>query len=230
MELEYKFYLPENSEVREIAESSYWSAWPHEPFKLYEHHAVYYSDRENKLISSQTALRLRRENERRILTIKQPRLSRGSLTMRREWNFPWTDKTPEPEELAALFDAEKTADGRKMAAFFRTFPPAAFYSEMSTNIKRLESVFKFPGCKAAVSIDEGILKGGSKTEKCRELEVEFISGDEGAFCAAAVNIKKHFSLLKGTKDKYSRLLALLEASRREEKAAAEKNRRTDGQS
>lgn len=213
MELEYKFYIPPEKSVESILRDALWDLWEHEAWRCSRHRAKYYTEAGGRLAEARISLRVRREDESYILTVKRPQTSSGSLSLRYEWNFPYSDKTPEAAEIAALLAAEDDAEAARTAEFFRSFPPGCFYSDMSTAIIRCESLVHFPDCSALVSIDEGVLRGGCLEENCRELEIELADGAPEGLDRPAALIEEYFGLREGTSHKLARCLALRERSK-----------------
>lgn len=214
MEVEYKFYLPEDLSPETLREDPFWALFRHSPWTFYHMKADYYQDRQGLLRKHEVSLRLRMENEARILTVKKPKFLEGGLAERYEWNFPWPAAEPLPAEIVRALESLDEPEALAAAQLFKKIPPDALRTEMRTDIRRLEAEFQCEKLRFFVCLDEGLLFGGSLSEPCREIELELISGDSRLFDAAASAVKKYFALEDGTESKFLRCLNLLERSQK----------------
>ncbi len=211
MEIEYKFYLPEHLRVPELIRDPFWERYTYEPWRSIKMQADYYDDEAAKLSSAGISIRIRREDETSILTVKAPSGQEGTLSERLEWNYPVKPGTPELSQVIALLHNEP--DSSSVISFLKEMGDEPLLSDMRTDVTRWEARMNFGGAFAVVSIDEGMLYGGSLREPCRELEVEYLSGEEEAFTEAALTIQEEFGLLGNTRNKLVRMLDLSRLSR-----------------
>ncbi len=213
MEIEYKFYLPSiiNSEM--IRQDPFWDDFTHEPWRLIDMEAIYYEVPDLRLSEAGIALRVRQENELTILTIKAPAGLEGTLSERLEWNFPLRKKAISLREVIELLRSEQGT--QDLVSFLEDLGDQELFSDMHTAVTRYESRMNLGESYAVLSIDEGYLAGGTLEEPCRELEVEYLSGDEKAFRETSLGIQKHFGLLGDTENKLVRMLRLRKRSRKQ---------------
>lgn len=208
MELEYKFLLPETLTGERVLRDPIWDNWAHGPWESYRLRAAYYRDPSGLLAEAGVGLRVRQENDEFVLTVKAPKASANGLSLRYEWNFPWSGRGPECREVAELLLTQDDEAAASAADVFRSLGDEALINDMRTDILRLEAELDLVSCRAAVCLDEGVLYGGTLSEPCRELEIELLSGDAAAMHEAAALIRQHFGLTPGTVTKQGRCVAL----------------------
>ena len=155
---------------------------------------TYFDAPDGALSSRHMTLRLRRENEETVCTIKTP-LSDGS---RGEWECAATNIEDGLRRLTAMGAPEIIGQlantglvPRCGARFIR------FAAEVATTDGTAE-----------LALDSGILLGGNRQMPLCEVEVELKSGSDAAAMALAADLAVRFGLTEEPKSKFRRALAL----------------------
>ncbi len=163
--------------------------------KNIEMHSKYFDTKNNFLYLSRASLRLRRENDKSVVTVKTPKGADGALSHRGEWQveaesiadaLPHLEKEGCPEHVLTLAKEELCI----VAEFCFTRRCA----HIKTN--RFE---------AELCVDIGYLSpDGVKKAPLYEVEIELISGDVAALCKFGEDLSKRFSMRSETLSKLTR--------------------------
>ena len=182
-EIELKYALPYDFSESEIFSSV--SGLIYGDIKTIEMHSIYFDTKDNLLAASRTSLRLRRENDLSVVTVKTPKDSSGALANRGEWQveadsissaLPELSKTDSPEIIFSFSENELVV----VAEFSFT---------------RKMAYVKAADFEAELCVDIGYLSpdGKLKAPLC-ELEIELKSGDVSALCKFGDELCTKFSL------------------------------------
>lgn len=155
---------------------------------------TYFDTPDGALSARHMTLRLRRENEARVCTLKTP-LPDGS---RGEWECPATDIQSGITALLALGAPQAlevlTAQGIVPVC-------GARFTRLAADVSTADGV-------AELALDQGVLLGGGKERALCEVELELKSGSEEALLALANSVAATYGLTPERGSKFRRALAL----------------------
>ncbi len=151
---------------------------------------TYFDTPNGALSAAHMTLRLRRENEETVCTLKTP-LPDGS---RGEWECPATDIHSGIQALLELGAPqvlkEVTAPGVSPVC-------GARFTRVAMDVPTADGM-------AELALDKGILSGGGKEIPLVEVEIELKSGSEDAACALATQLATAHGLQSESKSKFRR--------------------------
>lgn len=157
---------------------------------------VYYDTPHRDLSQQRMTLRLRRENDETVCTLKTP-LPDGS---RGEWECSATDLQSGISALLAL-GAPKMLE--TLAAPGLLAVCGAKFTRLAVDVPTADGM-------AELALDQGFLHAGSKTLPLCEVELELKSGSEAALLALADSIVRAHGLTPEPRSKFSRAVSLLQ--------------------
>lgn len=128
-------------------------------------HSIYFDTPELVLHQQRMALRLRRDGQRWVQTLKGGGQASAGLHQRQEWETPVAG---EQLDVAAL-QASGAALPPDLAASLRPV--------FVTTFKRQLRVLQFGGAEIELALDSGEIRSGAKTHLISELELELKSGE-----------------------------------------------------
>lgn len=155
---------------------------------------TYFDTPDGALSQQQVTLRLRRENDETVCTLKTP-LPDGS---RGEWECDAPDILEGLEKLQAL-----GAPGALCQTARGGLVPVC-----GARFTRLAALIPTADGTAELAIDSGILLGGGKEIPLCEVEIEYKSGSDQATLALASQIAGQFGLQPEKDSKFRRALRL----------------------
>lgn len=159
-----------------------------------EMESTYFDTADGALCARRITLRLRRENERTVCTLKTP-LPDGS---RAEWECSAADIRDGIRALAAC--------GAPIAS---EIPDAdALVAVCGARFTRLAIDVPTADGRAELALDNGFLLGGNRRLALHEVEVECKSGSDAATVAFAEDLAARWQLTPEAKSKFSRAHAL----------------------
>lgn len=154
-----------------------------------------YFDTPNCALSTRhMTLRLRRENEAVICTLKTP-LADGS---RGEWEYPATDIQ---QGIASLLGLGAPAELQTLTAGGVTPVCSARFTRLACDVHTADGL-------AELALDSGSLCGGTREIPLCEVELELKSGSEEALQALAEGLIRTYILKPEPRSKFSRAVAL----------------------
>lgn len=166
--------------------------------------STYYDTEDRRLSQDGIALRVRRENENYMATLKWSGESEDGLHRRQEINIPLGEQFSRPV-TAAIFEQSEMYDrlmeltgGAQLTGFLKT--------RFVRKQERLDSGTFI----CMISVDEGRTLAGGREEPFSELEIELYSGSESDMKAFGRRLAEKFGLEPENTSKYARGLALLE--------------------
>ncbi|WP_172326768.1 CYTH and CHAD domain-containing protein [Mangrovicoccus sp. HB161399] len=143
-------------------------------------HSVYFDTRRHRLKKAGLALRMRRDGERWIQTVKAKAKNHGGLQRAEE---------AEAEMPDAMLDLGAIPDARLQKAVKKALKGRMLHPVCETRMERLQLVIHGPGGAAVeVALDEGVIAAGPLSEPFRELELELKSGPLGALYDLAADL------------------------------------------
>lgn len=159
---------------------------------------TYYDTQDGAFSARKWTYRLRRENERSVITLKTP----GSGYERGEWEWEgeYLDEAPEaliaagaPEALRTLLDA------------------AELTIVCGASFTRIAAELTLEGAQCELCGDIGWLTGGGRREPLCELELELKGGSAEAMLAFARKLAGKYGLREEQRSKFARARALASA-------------------
>ena len=163
-------------------------------FRKISMETTYYDTADGALSAQKVTLRLRKENDLCICTLKTP-LTDGS---RGEWECHATDII---EGLAAL-----VAQGAPMQVM--RLAQTGLHPVCGAKFTRLAAEVATADGTAELALDSGILLGGGKEMALCEVEVELKTGSDHAALAFASDLAAKYGLQIENRSKFRRALAL----------------------
>jgi inorganic triphosphatase YgiF len=168
--------------------------------------SAYYDTPKGDLQNSKWSLRLRRENDTPIVTLKT--LNKTSMAenlfVRNEWQFHSDSVEEAVEPLIELGAPEKLRD----------YAQAGFTEQFQVNFTRQSAMLYLPGgVRIDMGVDFGEVVAGQKNESLMELELELLFGDESSISDLAAYLETKYGLEKEFISKYERALRLIRRRR-----------------
>ena len=155
---------------------------------------VYYDTPHRDLSQQRMTLRLRRENDETVCTLKTP-LPDGS---RGEWECPAADLTAGIDALLAL---GAPVELKSLAQRDLMVVCGARFTRQAIDLPTADGL-------AELALDQGVLLGGGKEIPLREAELELKSGSEEALLTLARTIAATYDLQPEPESKFRRASAL----------------------
>lgn len=171
-EIEYKLRAHSAGELSTVYERLKTGAVALEE-RLIEMHTRYYDTSDRRLSGRHWTLRIRQENERRVLTCKTP----GTGHSRGEWERETAQSLPASEDLCALAHDGAPQELCELPALIEV---------CGARFLRRCTVLELPdGTQIELAADEGQLYGKQQTQALFELELELRSGSVEQLAALA---------------------------------------------
>lgn len=196
-EIELKFQVPEAA--REALGQAVTTDGAAEVTRL---QARYFDTADRLLGRSAFALRLRREGDGWVQTLK----GRGDGMMKRlEHNAPIPEAGETPPELS-LQRHSGTAAGQALLALLAQAGrgPEDLLLQFSTDISRTHRVLSAEGAQIELALDIGHIEGGGRTLPVHEIEFELVEGDASGLLAMASLWVEAFGLWLDVRSKAER--------------------------
>jgi len=164
------------------------------PWREIRMETTYFDTPDGALSAHRMTLRLRKENDATVCTLKTP-LPDGS---RGEWECLTTDIGDGIRALIAM-GAPKLLAGLTIHGVSPRC--GARFTRLAADIATADGT-------AELALDSGILLGGNREIPLREVEVEMKSGSEAAAIAFARELADNYGLKEETKSKFRRAMDL----------------------
>lgn len=200
MEREFKWMMPDPSEFDRIADSSMVSSLVRETGRL-EMEAMYYDTSDGLIARCHGGLRLRRENEIRVVCLKLAAESGfgGALKAREEYECTAPDIRTGIQNLPSAGAPQEICD-RLLQANLIELGRTAF--------TRFWFLLGYQDCTCELAFDYGKLVRGGRVGPICEMELELKSGSEADFDALAVQLQQEFDLKPQPLSKLVRMMSL----------------------
>ena len=200
MEREFKWMIPDPSEFDPIADSSTVSALVQKKGRL-EMEAMYYDTADNLIAHCHGGLRLRRENETRVVCLKLAAKSGfgGARKAREEYDCTAPDIRTGIQNLPAAGAPQDICDCLLQANLIELG---------RTAFTRFWFLLSDQGCTCELAFDYGKLVRGGRVGPICEMELELKSGSEADFDALAVQLQQEFDLKPQPLSKLARMMRL----------------------
>jgi inorganic triphosphatase YgiF len=136
--------------------------------------SVYFDTPRQELRRAGVALRLRRDGERWLQTLKAEGAAQAGLAARAEWELPVLGRALEPRRFP--LDEVRRSTGVDLERLARRLRPT-----FETRFTRRAGLVELDGAgKAELAIDRGVIIAGARREAISEVELELVSGDSKA--------------------------------------------------
>ena len=200
MEREFKWMIPDPSEFDPIADSSTVSALVQKKGRL-EMEAMYYDTADNLIARCHGGLRLRRENETRVVCLKLAAESGfgGARKAREEYECTAPDIRTGIQNLPAAGAPQDICDCLLQANLIELG---------RTAFTRFWFLLSYQGCTCELAFDYGKLNRNGRVGPICEMELELKSGIEADFDALAVQLQQEFDLKPQPLSKLARMMRL----------------------
>lgn len=161
-----------------------------EPGQLLQMETTYYDTPSGTLSARRYTLRLRRENQKSVCTLKTP----GEGAFRGEWEVECGEIT---QSIDALCKLGAPADLPQLVQ-------EGLMPVCGASFTRKAVAVALPEAQVEVALDSGVLLGGGRKEPFWEVEVELKSGNAADAEAYARNLASAFGLVPEKKSKFQR--------------------------
>ena len=200
MEREFKWMIPDPSEFDPIADSSTVSALVQKKGRL-EMEAMYYDTADNLIAHCHGGLRLRRENETRVVCLKLAAESGfgGARKAREEYECTAPDIRTGIQNLPAAGAPQDICDCLLQANLIELG---------RTAFTRFWFLLSYQGCTCELAFDYGKLTRNGRVGPICEMELELKSGSEADFDDLAVQLQQEFDLKPQPLSKLARMMRL----------------------
>ena len=200
MEREFKWMIPDPSEFDPIADSSTVSALVQKKGRL-EMEAMYYDTADNLIARCHGGLRLRRENETRVVCLKLAAESGfgGARKAREEYECTAPDIRTGIQNLPAAGAPQDICDCLLQANLIELG---------RTAFTRFWFLLSYQGCTCELAFDYGKLTRNGRVGPICEMELELKSGSEADFDALVVQLQQEFELKPQPLSKLARMMRL----------------------
>lgn len=207
IEAEIKLRIPDAHIAEKLMSDPLVASALREPFKETRMDAVYYDSAAGALTSRKWALRLRREDDVPVVTMKTPsdNVLGGGVFCRNEWQVTADsieEGVPQLVEMGAPAEIGEIVKNTPMQEKCRI------------RFTRRSAVLYLPdGVRIDMAIDSGDVSAGEKHDPMLELELELLFGDSAAMVRLSTELVAKYSLEKEYISKYERALRLIRSRR-----------------
>lgn len=200
MEREFKWKIPDPSDFDRIANNHMVFDRTQEFGKL-EMEAMYYDTSDGLIARNHGGLRLRRENETRVVCLKLAAQSSfdGALKAREEFECTAPDIRTGIEQLPACGAPKEICDQLLKCNLI----------ELGRTIfTRIWFLLRYQDCTCELAFDHGTLSRNGRMAPICEMELELKSGSETDFDTFAILLQKEFDLQPQPLSKLARMMKL----------------------
>lgn len=147
-------------------------------------HSVYFDTPDLDLHAAGLVLRVRREEERCVQTLKSTERGKCGLFVRSEWESEVAGAEP---DLSVLPDAVRTRVERVVG-------DAPLAAVVETDVERTRRRVRWRSSEVFADLDVGVLRTASGDAPISELELELVEGDPGALFQLALELHESVAL------------------------------------
>ncbi len=215
MEQEIKLTIDDPAQVSRLRNSHWYQClFPSADRREIRMHSCYLDTPGRFLSARHISLRLRRENEAIVMSVKSDGQVSGYIHQRHEWSAGWTGRWPPVglrlDDVLQAFSLGSPAALHDEA--WPLLPPFPDQSELvilcEVRFKRLAASFVWHDLQAEAALDQGWLIAGDRQLALHELEIEYLSGDIRQLNPLAERLMSEFGLRFEPRSKLSRCLDL----------------------
>ncbi|MEA4888868.1 MAG: CYTH domain-containing protein [Clostridiaceae bacterium] len=181
-------------------------------------HSQYYDTAAGALTIRRASLRIRREDDRRIATVKLGKAANNGLHQRLEWSvvldddaMDWSDQ-PEKGLDAAWFLKLAVSDGDpddRLRELLLEIDGQPLLEICQADFTRTAYDIGYGDTLMELALDKGELRAGPLTAQINELELELKEGDVRDLMALGDEMQARYDVEPESQSKYARCLALL---------------------
>ena len=206
MEIEMKYLVRDRAQADEILNDEIVKSVEDEgSFETIDMYAVYYDTPDRKLTEAGIAVRVRREGEFYVATMKDKGNSIEGMHKRKEINVRLSDEKMIREPDVTIFSESDVYEQLLGIAGKGKLVPV-----LSMIFERRQVRVDTGDAISMLSFDDGEIKAGSKTLPIMEMEIELYSGDVDALKEYGTKIAEKFGLTAEDRSKFARGYALID--------------------
>lgn len=206
MEIEMKYLLRDRKQADEILDDELVKAVQDEgSFETIDMLAVYYDTPDRKLTKEGIALRVRREGEYYVATMKDKGNSIEGMHKRKEINVRLSD-----EEMISSPDVTIFKESDAYEQLLSIAGKGKLSPVLSMEFERRQVRIDTGGAISVLSFDDGKIEAGEKVLPIMEMEIELYSGSEEELLGYGRKIADKFGLQPEDRSKFVRGYDLLD--------------------
>lgn len=208
-EIELKYTLKDRKQAEEIWEDPVlYAACNLETRESVCMSAIYFDTRDSILARSGMSLRIRREGEHSVLSIKNKGITENGLHRRDENNMPYTGEVDENTVFRP--DRDMLAESELGSRLLKLIDDRDLYPVIHMNYLRRRFRMDSGDSFVEVAIDTGEISTEIASIPVCELEIELYSGDVDDMIAFGNRLADRYGIEREDITKYARGLELLE--------------------
>lgn len=208
-EIELKYTLKDRKQAEEIWEDPVlYAACNLETRESVCMSAIYFDTRDSILARSGMSLRIRREGEHSVLSIKNKGITENGLHRRDENNMPYTGEVDENTVFRP--DRDMLAESELGSRLLKLIDDRDLYPVIHMNYLRRRFRMDSGDSFVEVAIDTGEISTETASIPVCELEIELYSGDVDDMIAFGNRLADRYGIEREDITKYARGLELLE--------------------
>ena len=208
-EIELKYTLKDRKQAEEIWEDPVlYAACNLETRESVCMSAIYFDTRDSILARSGMSLRIRREGEHSVLSIKNKGITENGLHRRDENNMPYTGEVDENTVFRP--DRDMLAESELGSSLLKLIDDRDLYPVIHMNYLRRRFRMDSGDSFVEVAIDTGEISTETASIPVCELEIELYSGDVDDMIAFGNKLADRYGIEREDITKYARGLELLE--------------------
>lgn len=208
MEIEMKYLVRDREQADEILNDDIVKTVEDEgSFETIDMYAVYYDTPDRRLTDAGIALRIRREGEYYVATMKDKGNSIEGMHKRKEINVRLSDEKMIHEPDVTIFSESDAYEQLLEIAGREKLVPV-----LSMIFERREVRVDTGDAISMLSFDDGEIKAAGKALPIMEMEIELYSGSVEALKEYGKRIADKFGLVAEDRSKFARGYSLLEGA------------------
>ena len=208
-EIELKYTLKDRKQAEEIWEDPVlYAACNLETRESVCMSAIYFDTRDSILARSGMSLRIRREGEHSVLSIKNKGITENGLHRRDENNMPYTGEVDKNTVFRP--DRDMLAESELGSRLLKLIDDRDLYPVIHMNYLRRRFRMDSGDSFVEVAIDTGEISTETASIPVCELEIELYSGDVDDMIAFGNRLADRYGIEREDITKYARGLELLE--------------------
>ena len=200
MEIELKYLLKDRAQADAIFEDEIVKAIEDEKsFESVDMHSVYFDTVDHSLTKAGISVRVRKEGEDYVATMKNKGESENGMHRREEFNVRLDDRSMIESPDISIFDDTGEYENLLMIAGKDKLLPV-----LEMRFERREVRIDTGNAISVLSADDGEIIAGDKSIPLMELEIELYSGDEKEMMAFGEKLAAKYGLEPEDKSKFQR--------------------------
>ena len=205
MEVEMKYLLQDRRQADEILQDEIVQEVQDEgSFETIDMLAVYYDTPDRKLTEAGIAIRVRREGEFYVATMKDKGMSVGGMHKRQEINVRLSD-----EEMIKNPDVSIFKESDSYDKLLEIAGPGKLSPVLTMSFERRQVRVDTGNAISVLSFDDGRIEASNKSIPIMEMEIELYTGSEDELMEFGHKIAEKYALQPEDKSKFARGYELL---------------------